>query len=297
MNTLTETASITLNASAVALAWTNAFHATSQAEERPLLFRTLSVELYATGVQFIATNGHVLFRTWVPTMDEKGTAHAWPELEEAPLATVLVGDAQHFALNFIRALAGAAKQFDAGELTMSVEDAPLPDIDTPAPLGDVFSPQVLTLRAFGQQMHCQLIDGVYPNWRALKFGIDDAERVDGMLVSTALLATIGKLKGVLGIELTFTGDETRINLQGMGDTFRGLLMPMRRLDLERKSKPDADEEQLDHTDHYEYRQGEDGVDGATVKLNGEWVPATEENMRKAARPAIEHAFRKARGKV
>src|SRR5689334_16300941 len=52
-----------------AIAWLNAFLATSGDSERPLLYRTISVEVfefYPKGVQFIATNGHILFRAWVP---------------------------------------------------------------------------------------------------------------------------------------------------------------------------------------------------------------------------------------
>lgn len=273
---------VTVNASAAATAWINAFHATGQDQERWALYRTMSVEIYPTGVQFIATSGTILFRTWVPTIDADGKASEWPEQEEVPPCSVVVMDGNHFALAFIRALLSAAKQFEVAELSLTVEPAPEMDEDEEPPLGAAFSKDVLTLRAFGQQLHCRLFEDKYANWRKLDFGIDKAELVDGMTVSTSMFATVGKLKGVGAVECTFTGGEKQIILTGVAGSFKGLLMPMRRKE---KDKPEPEPEDDDQID---------AIENAKVKVNGKWVPATKENVSKAASSALDGARRNAR---
>jgi hypothetical protein len=275
MNFLTARASITVNASAAATAWINAFHATGQDQERWALYRTMSVEIYKTGVQFIATSGTLLFRTWVPTLNEENEAHDWPAWQDEPVSAVVVMDTNHFALAFIKALLSAAKSFEVAELSLTIEPAPEDGDAEQPPLGASFSQDVLTLRAFGQQLHCRLYEDTYADWRALDFGIDKAERVDGMTVSLAMLATIGKLKGVGSVDLTFTGGEKQITMRGVAGSFIGVMMPMRRKEKEKpQPEPEDDDEQTDALD---------GV-SATISVNGsEPVPFTKS--------AVDRAFR------
>ena len=58
--------SIELTARETAIAWLNAFFACSQDDERPTLYRTVSIELFRTGVQFVSTNGHAFTTTIQP---------------------------------------------------------------------------------------------------------------------------------------------------------------------------------------------------------------------------------------
>lgn len=248
MSFLTTRASITVNASVAAQCWINAFHATGQDVERWALYRTMSVEIYRTGLQFIATSGSVLFRTWVPTIDSDGKAYDWPEQDARPESAVVVMDGNHFALSFIKALLSASRQFEVAELSLSVEEAPEQGDDEEPPLGATFSKDVLTLRAFGQQLHCKLFEDKYPNWRALDFGIDQAERVDGMTIATAMFSTVGKLKGVGAVDCTFTGGEKQIVLTGADGRFRGVLMPMRRKEKHQPEAEPEDNEQVDALD-------------------------------------------------
>jgi hypothetical protein len=285
---LTKQASVTVNASAAATAWINAFHATGQDAERWALYRTMGIEIYATGVQFIATSGSILFRTWVPGTDATGRAHDWPLEEEAPESAVVVMDGNHFALAFVKALLSASKQFEVAELSLTIEPAPAQDESEEPPLGASFSQDVLTLRAFGQQLHCRLFEDKYVNWRALDFGIDTAERVDGMAVSTSMLATIGKLKGVGAVDLTFTGDGKQITMYGVAGSFKGVLMPMRRKE---KEKPEIEPEDDAQVDSFKDMD-------ATVSVNGgPKMPATRANMRKAAEQVVTAITRNGRDRA
>jgi hypothetical protein len=72
----TSIAGLTADAGIATVAWLNAFLATSQDDSRPVLYRTLSVEFYPTGAQFIATDGTVMFRAWAPAAN--AIVQDWP---------------------------------------------------------------------------------------------------------------------------------------------------------------------------------------------------------------------------
>lgn len=229
---------VSCNAYRFGIGWLNAFVATSQDESRPALFRTLSVEVFPQGVQLIGCDGTILLRSWVPANTEGEVP--MPLLEEAPERAVVVMDVEKFALGFVRTLTSMAGQ-DANRaawVELSVEPAAPPE--EPG-LGDLLASEVLVLKAFGQRLSCRLFEGPFPDWRALRFGLDAAERVEGMRLAVRLFGCVGKLKGILGVDCEFHGAERQIVLHGVGAAaeVRGLLMPMRR-DQERAGAEGAD---------------------------------------------------------
>lgn len=239
MNATMTADSVTTLAAQTATAWLNAFLAVGQEETRPALYRTLSVEMFDGGTQFIGCDGTVLFRAWSPAKDSEADM---PEAEEVPRRSVVVMDPDHFALAFMRTLASAAKGdgMEFMELGMAIEPAPEPE---EALLGDAFSAEVLTLRAFGQQLHCRLYESTYPDWRALQFGIHRDEQVEGMKLATRMFATVGKIKGASAIDCTFLGEAKQIQIHAMDGPLtvvRGLLMPMRR-EKEKSEKIENDD--------------------------------------------------------
>lgn len=209
-----------------ATAWLNAAIASSQSDTRPALYRTLSVEFFRRGIQFVGCDGHLLFRTWAPYSDEGEPPH--PGIEETPRDTVVVSDPDKFALGFMRTLLSAAEDYQ--EVEFAVE--PMEKGDEPA-LGEEMVQYALTLTALGQHLSCPLFEGPYPNWRALEFGISPAELVDGMTLGTPIFRAVGKLKGVSGLDCSFHGAERAIEIRSREPasvSLRGLLMPMRRPD-------------------------------------------------------------------
>jgi hypothetical protein len=227
LDDMTDLSSLTLDAAATTTAWMNAFLATGQDEAKPILYRTLSIELFHNGVQFIACDGTMLFRTWV---SDNGAD--FPETDEAPERSVVIMDSDKFALSFIKALASAVNEETPAQLTIAIEPAP---VETPG-LGEAFKFERVTLRALGQELHCRLFEQAFVNWRRLRFGLDPAELVDGMKIAPRLFATVGKIKGAHGVDCSFHGDSSRIEFKTDGDEVRGLLMPMRR---EKPKKPSA----------------------------------------------------------
>lgn len=212
-----------VNAGRAATAWLNAFLATSNDEDRGVLYRTLSVELFDAGVQFVGCDGQMLFRTWVAC-----EGAPMPLLEEVPDRAVVVMDREKFALGFMRTMLAASREQESAALTIHLEPAP---VATDAPtLGEAFNAEVLTLRAFGQRLQCALYESDYVNWRRLQFGVTPAERVDGMRLAVRMFGAVGKLRGVGAVDCEFHGTDRQIAIHGVGveAEVRGLLMPMRR---------------------------------------------------------------------
>lgn len=230
-----------VRAAEAATAWLNAAIASSQDKTRGVLYRTVCLEFFPSGIQFVATNGHILLRTWAPRTDIGDLPAEMPEHWEQPDDTVVVMDVEKFVLGFMRTLAAACTD-DPVDMTFTIE----PDEDPEAPaLGEEVARYVLTLHALGQTLSCKLFDERYPNWRVVQHMLGLAERVDGLVLATKLFAAVGKLKGVVGIEWTFTGDEKAIQIRSsFGVPVRGLLMPMRR--PEEKKKQEKDAGQLEH---------------------------------------------------
>lgn len=225
-----------------ATAWLNAAIASSQSDSRPQLYRTLLVEFFPRGVQFVGCDGTMLFRTWAPYSDIGDLPSPHPGPDEDPDDSVVVSDVDKFALGFMRTLLSAAE--DHQELTISVQPV---EKDEEPPLGDELTEYTLNFSALGQHLACPLYEGQYPNWRALEFGLDPAELVDGMTLGTKLFASVGKLRGVSGLDCAFRGAERAVEIRsGEWSTasLRGFLMPMRR--PEKKERVTATAEQTSH---------------------------------------------------
>jgi hypothetical protein len=233
-----------VDAASATLAWLNAAIASGQDDTRPALYRTLSVEFFESGVQFVGCDGTMLIRTWAPYSDRGDFDAPVPGWRERPIDSVVVSDVDKFAAGFMRTLASALSDDFPVDLLMSID--PIEDEDEP-PLGDEVAAFALTLHALGQRLTCPLYEGQYPDWRSLDLGVASGERVDGMALSTRLFAAVGKLKGINGVDLTFRAEDKAIDFVGIYGVapVSGVLMPMKRPEPPKPS-PAADAGQIEH---------------------------------------------------
>lgn len=230
-----------------ALAWLNAAVACGQNKERPALFRTVRIEFFKAGVQFIGCDGTMLFRTWAPYSDIGDLPAPMPEPEKEPVDAVTVKDFDQFALSFMKTLLGATAGENARilELVFCIDRV---EAEQPA-LGAEVAKYVLTLTALGQRLSCQLYDGQFPAWRALQLGLQADEVVEGMTLAPKMFKAVGKLRGVVGVDCTFLGEAKAIEVKSVHGSvpFAGLLAPMRRPTDRQKPEPDEeDDDQLEH---------------------------------------------------
>lgn len=226
--------SIEVRAHTLAVAWLNCYLASSQDEYRAVLYRTLCLEIFDTGLQVIGCDGTAVFRAWVPAI---GTDEAaWPLIGEDPERSIVVMDPDGFGIGFMRALLRVTKE-EGHEYEPITICTAVADADATIALGDEFMTERVILRACGQRTDLRLYDGPYPKWRSAQLGIDAAELVDGMTIAPRILAMVGKLRGVTSVDLAFSGEETRIAFVARGDTeVRGILAPMRRMQTAAKAE-------------------------------------------------------------
>ncbi|MGV3707973.1 MAG: hypothetical protein ACO1Q7_03965 [Gemmatimonas sp.] len=236
LNDVGPTVKVSVNARAAALAWLNAFLATGQNEDRPLLYRTLAIEFFDAGVQFIGCDGTAIFRAFVPRAphdEEPGYKEPeWPILAEAPERSIIVMDSDSFAIGFMRTLLRVTNEdFNAHQL-LHISTSPI-DEGAELSLGEEFLKDRLTLRSCGQRIDLPLFEDKYPNWREAKLGLDAAEHVEGLTIAPRIMAMTGRIKGARAIDLEFYGDSKHVTFTARGDCeVRGLLMPMRREKVE-----------------------------------------------------------------
>lgn len=232
-----------VRADVAATSWLNASIASGQDDSRRPLYRTLSIEFFKTGIQFIGCDGTLLFRTWAPFSDVGDFELVQPDFLTQPVDRVIVADIDKFGIGFMRTLASALGEDRPAELSVDVE--PVFDLEKPA-LGDEVQRYVLTLNALGQTLSLKLFEGEYPNWRELKLGLDRAELVDGMTLGTKMFRAVGKLIGITGVDCSFNGEDRAIEVRShgsIGPVLHGLLMPMRR-----PSKPEAKPAKVEQTE-------------------------------------------------
>lgn len=215
---------LTVPARLAATGWLNAFLAAGRDENRPILYRTLSVEIYPEGLHLIGCDGTALFRSWV---GNEGAP--WPEIDEAPLRAVVVMDVDGSGLAFMKTLLKATADEARLSEVLTLSIATVDDAAT-LPLGEEFISERLILRACGQRIDLRLFEDDYPDWRRLQLGIDARERMDRLMIATRMFGLVGKLKGVNAIDLSLHGDGKQIGFTASSEAgeVRGLMMPMRR---------------------------------------------------------------------
>ena len=240
--------SVVVRARAFALAYLNASLASLGGAAKPELDRTVSVELHERGVLCVGCDGTALLRAWAPAIPDgpDETPAGFPIPAEPAELAVIVRDEAKFVRTFLGAVLAATSGTDGDEFApLTVSVYPIDSADEPA-LGDAMKPARLTLSALGQEMHCPLFEGVYPDWRALHFGILDTERVDGLQIAGRMFAMVGKLREAPNVSVEFHGTERMIEIYAHGGAcdVRGFLMPMRRPDPP-KAKPAREDESPD----------------------------------------------------
>lgn len=216
---------ITLSARALATAWLNAFLASSDEEDRPVLYRSLSLEFFRNGLHLIGCDGSALFRSWVPDSDDRPT---WPDQSEAPIRSVVVMDPDGFGIGFMRALLRLTNDEERAHESISMSTLAA-DEGATLSLGEEFMTERLALRACGQRIDLRLFEADYPDWRKLRLGLEVTERVESLTVAPRLFGMIGKLKGVSAVDMEFYGEMKHVAFTARGATeVRGLMMPMRK---------------------------------------------------------------------
>lgn len=213
---------------ALAPAWLNAWLATSDDDSRPILYRTMLVEVYKTGVQLVSTDSFMLLTSFAPTIVDDLVPP--PSLDEAPVASYIVQDTDRRAIALMRYVLAEAKSaekearpFDVTLSVATVEDPSVPTLDP------TLDRSGFVIATDSERLALPIYQGDYPNWRNL-IAQAKTNATEHIALSPMLLGRLGKLKGTpTPIRMDFDGDlgMVRLSASGHESYLSGGLMPIR----------------------------------------------------------------------
>ena len=217
-----------VSARGFALAWRAVQAAASTDPNRPHLNATTLIEQFEDGVQLISTDGYVMLWSWVAGPEEFAVA---PEIDEAPMASVLVADRSGLPKALGKYLLATTKlgggEFDRKttlELSVGVFDAN-PGQPT---LGGAVDHPGLILTAYNETVVAPIVDLEFPDWRAIArhAPVKSTARVG---LDGAYLSKLGgvKVDSARGVWLSFLGTKNGIAVEIPGwPSVHGRVMPL-----------------------------------------------------------------------
>lgn len=187
---------LTLPASDFAPTWLNVSLSSSDDEARPVLYKTVLIEVFSHGVQLVATDSFMLMCGFAPTAQSDLTNP--PSLDEAPEATYIVMDPDQRMRSLMRHMRkeakAAEKESRSCDVTLSFKSAETLDVPTLDPSLDRMA---CVVDAGAERLTLPLYEGEFINWRPLL--AREPEAVQDVWFSPYLLGRFGKLVDV-GVE-------------------------------------------------------------------------------------------------
>lgn len=185
--------SMVLPGRAFATAWLNAWLSTAEDAARPVLHRTLLVEVFDSpaSLQMVATDSYTLLGSSVLT--DPDDEH--PPLEQVPAESIIVMDHDGRAPTLLRWLladckAAAKAKIDEPTVHVQIRSAESADAPTLDPEMDRREFVITTDR---ERITLDVFDSEYPAWREVILGHRPAP-TDEVALSPWLLARLGKLR-------------------------------------------------------------------------------------------------------
>lgn len=201
----------------LASSWLNCALASSEDENRPVLYRTILVEVFKGGVQLVATDSWMLLAAFVPT-DADDLTPPPPTIDESPIETHVVMDPDKRMQSLMRFVLTDAKAAEkAGvpcDLTLSISSAESPSEPTLDPSLDR---SMFIVQTDNERLALPIYEGDYPTWRAL-LAAHREEPTGTLALNPTLLGRFGKLKNFAGpISMILNGATGMIALSSPAD--------------------------------------------------------------------------------
>lgn len=223
------------DAKTLAVAWFSASLASGTDKDIPVLNSTLLLEEYEQGVRIIATDRYMLLHAFAPNIDHKPDDA--PDLDIAPLRSVVAIDSAHRSNNLLGYLLGKAKAIEKDE--NSLDEAPLLTLDLAAAEAE---DGAMAFEGLGrhkvaldyegrERVTLDIFGGDYPVWRGLLAGFKSVKTNNIGLNPAFLgrLGRLGKLHNGSPVIWTFGGENkvAHLNVLTGSVPVGGLIMPVR----------------------------------------------------------------------
>lgn len=237
----------TFDAAWLARGWLSTELAASRDAERLALYEAICIEVYETGFLLLATDGHVMLRSWVPTRDALEAAGSdtvpRPSIDEAPLRTVVALDPSTRARGLLAYVHKVATAKDAPPMTLTCSIGPS-ELDEGAVAFDGMEAVRVGIEFGGaERIELPTFDGAWPTWRRYLNQWTPAETASVALNPEILgrLVKLGALHGNLPLIWGFGGPEkpATVEVRHAMPSVDGVVMPIRLSadELERAETP------------------------------------------------------------
>lgn len=224
------TTSLTFDSGLLARGWLATHLATGNDEETPILYGTLYIETYATGVRLTATDRTILLSAWVPA-DTAATVDE-PPLDEAPESTAVVRDPDgrgKALLSYLRKVAAkAAKdEIPAPLVTLNVGVAVEEGAEAGFPGMEL--EQVVIDYPEHERVALPIVDGTFPDYRAL-LARHEAKSTAHVAFGAENMTRLGQVAKVIGsfVRCSLSGPNGAVSLDcgSLPPFIRGVVMPV-----------------------------------------------------------------------
>jgi hypothetical protein len=229
---------ITLSGRTLSRAWLAVQLASSDDAARPVLYRSVHIEEFDTGVRLIATDSYWMSICWAPALQSNPFAepHAKPGLFAVPVASATLNDDEWRVRDLFRHVAKVTKKPDNPDVIVHL-DLETSSYDEAVP---TLSPDLAAVRARveipGEQIQVRTCEIPFPDWRFLLRQFDG--QPVGKLESTFsawMLDRFSKVPKIVGADvITMTwlaGHKARwqIDAEQVLCRPRGVFMDVRRV--------------------------------------------------------------------
>lgn len=231
---------ITLSARRFALAWQAVQQAASTEPDLLPLYRTTLIERHIDGVMLVSTDRYLMLWAWVPEVgagaDDPEAFR--PDLDEVPLASVLVCDEAQLTRALMKHIKASTKPQGGGQpdrkapidLAVGTLGALAVEGDQPT-LGSVFDDDrpAVVMASFGAMTAAPIIAHDFPDWRPLAQAkpVKSASRVGLNAKYLARVGAIGVDENLAAVWLSFLGRSGGIAVDIPGDPrISGRWMPL-----------------------------------------------------------------------
>lgn len=227
---------LTFDAGILARGWLAAHIATGADEEVPVLYGTLLIEKFNSGVRLTATDRTLLLSAWVPC--ENAVEDPEVGIDEAPETVAIVRDPDgrgKALLTYLRKLAARAAKDELPPPLVALHlGVPAEEGDEPGFPGMELE-QVVIDYPDHERVALPTVDGAFPNYRGLLLA-HEAKRMDAVRLGGDNMARLGQVAKTVGgfVHCTFGGAKKAVAIQ-CGDlppVVRGVVMPIAVAEIE-----------------------------------------------------------------
>jgi hypothetical protein len=217
-------------------AWLSVFTATADDDARPIMHRTIAMEMWPQGIRLTACDSYMIWTSFVPSFGRDiDDAPAFGELPDEE-QIVVACDEDHRTRDLLKFAfkTVTAKDAPPQHLKVSFGPAPLDDGQFPGTEREQVAFSFPADAPVGERVVLRAVEGHYPEWRSLM--VASPKSTKEIRLNSELLTRVASVKRYYGdtMHFTFSGAQKAVMVEPVrpaegpiGPSLLGAVMPIR----------------------------------------------------------------------